>query len=379
MNSRTSNISKRIMIGAVAGGLLLAGPAAMAQSKQLILQTQPEPTVIELQGNMQIDGDGNINVTPVDPEACTATGTCEGVEVAINSFTINSQASSVTVAQGENLTFRWQTRGAWACDGSGLSGWTGNGKSANNSGGISVSTNSITPGNYVASLNCYNGSVEAASPSTVAIEVTDDEPPPPTTPEGCEDRTLPSTWARKTTGSNSCSYQYQGSHGLITTHDCRHFNQVWPFDFDQQESLQRVLGVGTTNNGRAYIALEFNSGNLDPSASKKFTVGQPQSSNLDNGPKLYSISRCPGDFNAAEILDEMGPGCIKSSLISSFSWGGTDSWSNSNVCALEPNTRYYFNIIYTNSPVGTDPSQIVPWPDCASGAGCGTRYSADNY
>lgn len=376
MNTSTSNTLRAMSFGVLACGAVISTCAGAQTTKQLILQTQPQPTVIELQGNMQIDSSGNINVTPVDPEACTATGDCEGVDVAISSFTVNGQASSVSVAQGENLMIRWESQGAWACDGAGLAGWTGTGKAPVNTVGQVISTGSLTPNNYTVELTCYNGSVIAANTPSVNIEITDDEPPVPT---ACQDRTLPSTWARKTTGSNSCSYGYQASHGLIPDHDCRHFNQVWPFDFDEQQTLQRVLGIGTTNGGRAYVALEFNSGNLDPAAVKKFTVGVPQSSNLDNRQKMFSFSRCPGDFNEAEIQSEMGPGCIVSSWLSSPQWGGTASFNDPNVCALEPNTTYYFNVIYTSDPVGTDPSQITPHPDCATGAGCGTRYSADNY
>lgn len=379
MNNSTSYILKALAFGALACGVAFA-PAADAQTtKQLILHSPPgDPTVIELQGNMQFDDQGNIKVTPVDPEACTATGDCEGVAVAISSFTVNGAASNVSVAQGESLRFRWQTQGAWACDGSGMVGWNETGKNPVNSVGQVISTSSLGPGNYTAELACYNGTVFAENTRSVNIEITDEQVSPPPVPAECTSRTMPSTWVRKTTGGNSCSYGYQAQHGLKKDHDCRYFNKVWPFDFDQQTSLQRVLGVGTTNSGRAYIALEFNSGNVPADAQKKITVGIPQSSNLDNRNKILSVSKCPGDFNADEINVEMGPGCIINSWLNSFTWGGSSARSDANRCALEPNQTYYFNIIYTGDPVGTDPSQITPHPDCSTGAGCGTRFSADN-
>lgn len=377
-----------LFAGLLAGAALISSQA-VAQ-KQLILQTQPDPTVIELQGNLQIDGDGDIRVTPVDPEACTATGSCEDVEVHVSSFTVNSQASAVSVSQGQNLTFRWSTRGAWACDGTGLSGWTGTGKTSSDLSGLTVSTSNVPVGTYQVSLSCYNGSVLASTTPSVAVEVkeADSGPPDPEpVPQICDSRQkLPTNWNRLTTGSNSCSYRYAGmaggGSGPHTDHDCREFNKVWPANWDNMDNSQRVLGTPARNNGRHYMALGFNSGDiptaLPPSGLHNygsFSLAPPQTSGLDNRPKLISISRCPGDFDKAAIDIDMGSGCIVREVgFKGPKWGGPHYRTQNGVCALQPNTDYYLNIIYTLSPVGTPPAQIEPDSECATGSGCGTRW-----
>lgn len=351
--------------------------ALSAQDKQLILQTDPEPTVIDLTGSLQIDSDGSINATPVDPEACTATGTCEGVAVDITSFSANSQESSVSVSQGTALEFRWASRGAWACDGGGLTGWTGTGKLPTNTAGESVATGTLNPGNYTATLACYNGTIQADPQQSIAIEVVEDSNPPP---EGCENRTLPSDWVRLTDGGNSCSYKYgTAGHGLDTADDCRFFgktdghNGVWPWPWPEQTSFQKVLGVPSDNNGKYYIALEFNSGSIPSGTTRTINVNLPQTSSLENERKLISISQCPGDFNKSAIDTEMGAGCIMASFTSGIQWGGADKASDMFVCGLESNTRYYFNVIFTSSTLGTSPANMQP--NCTNTAGCGSRFT----
>lgn len=371
---RHSASTRCIAAGAVA---LLCSASLLAQDKQLILQTTPDPTVIDLTGSLQFDANGDIVVTPTDPTACTATGTCEDVTVQIDSFTANNEPTSVSVGQGTGLTFRWTTRGAYACDGTGLNGWTSVGKLPSNTGGEIVPTSSLNPGNYTAGLSCYNGSVIADPSEFIDIEIVEDSDPPPV---GCEGRTLPSDWSRMTNGSNNCSYKFGVTgNGLDPNDDCRWFGKtsthggVYPWPWDQQTSFQKVVGVPSSNNGKHYIALEFNSGNTLATEDRFMNVNLPQTSNLQNTQKLLSISRCPGDFNRQEINAEMGPGCVYQTFTNNFAWGGSNFENDPTTCALEPNTRYYFNIIFSDSSPGTAPENIQP--NCTNLAGCGSRFT----
>lgn len=381
MKSNIVHTCRRWGLRALVPGVVaaLCATPLLAQDKQLILQTQPDPTVIDLTGSMQIDGNGNISVTPVDLEACTATGSCEGVDVSISSFTANGQGSALSVPQGQSISFRWTTRGAWACDGGGLTGWSEVGKLPSNSTGESVATGTLNPGNYTATLSCYNGSVIADPSRSVDIEIVEDDNPPPPPPQGCENRTMPSDWNRMTSGSNNCSYRFGiTGNGLDDNDDCRWFGKdgthsgVWPWPWDEQVSFQKVLGVPSSNNGKHYIALEFNSGTA-PDGEKTINVNVPQSSNLENAQKLISISTCPGDFNKQAIDSEMGPGCLLQSFTTALDWGGAEYISDPFSCGLQPNTRYYFNVIFTNSPPGTAPSDIEP--NCTNFEGCGSRFT----
>jgi hypothetical protein len=79
---------------------------------------------------------------------------------------------------------------------------------------------------------------------------------------------------------------------------------------------------------------------------------------------MMTISRCFGDFNKVALEAEMGEGCIneirdgqRSDLLP---WGGPDQRESWFICELEENTRYDLNLVFTNSPIGTSPSNIQP-------------------
>lgn len=345
-----------------------------AEPKSLILQTEPEPTVIELIGNVGISpSTGDITAVPADPEACSGTGSvsCDDVEVETSSLSV----SPSSVAQGDNVRFSWSSRGAWACESTGFGDWANAARDPFGSS-VPVSTENLSIGTHSASLTCYNGPVTGLARS-VNIEVLepDEEVEPSPTPESCDGRGMPSTWNRMTTGSNSCRYSTDGSHRLIQTADCRFFSETYPFKFEDLTSNQVALGTPGSNGGRHYIAMEFDSGNLPAGTEGTVDINQPQTSNLENAFKYVSISKCPGDFDVDAIEAEMGPGCIIQTSWDNFRWGGTDAVSNLYRCGLEPNTTYYFNIVHTNSPLGTSGGDIEPNPTCATGAGCGSRYT----
>lgn len=384
--SKLKSTTSILFAGLLAGMALNSSQALAQNNKQLILQTQPEPTVVELEGSVQIDGIGNILVTPADAEICTATGSCEGVEVVVDSFTVNGQDSAVSVNQGQNLNFRWSSRGAWACDGTGLSGWTGANKSASHSSGVNVNTSNVPVGEYEVSLNCYNGSVLASTTPSITIEINEADqggPPDPGVPAMCSSRkSLPSNWNRLTTGSNSCSYRFPvsglpgGNSGVYPDHDCRQFNKVFNRDWIGRDTTQRAIGAPGSNGGRHYVAMGFNSGDVPTSGPySTITFNQPQTSSLKLGFKQVSISRCPGDFDEPAIKADMGAGCIVHTSAGGVVWGGPHYKGESNVCALDPNTDYYLNVIYTNQPIGTPVEDIEPPPQCIGGAGCGSRFT----
>jgi hypothetical protein len=353
-----------------------AATTVAVEPKSLILQTEPEPTVIELIGNVGIaPATGNITAVPADPGACSGTGSvsCDDVEVETSAFSV----TPTPVVQGQNVRFSWSSRGAWACESSGFGGWENSARDPFGNS-VAISTADISIGNHTASLTCYNGPVtgQTRSVSIEVIEPDDEDPTPTPTPAACEGRGMPSTWNRMTTGGNSCHYRTASEgHGVQTSSDCRVFEQVYPFTFDDKTGNQRVLGMPGSNGGRHYIAMEFNSGNTPADAQGILDINQPQSSNLQLTFKYVSISKCPGDFDVAKIEEEMGPGCIIQTSWHNFAWGGSNSISNVNRCGLEPNTTYYLNIVHTNSPLGTFGGDIEPNPTCASGAGCGARFT----
>lgn len=183
-------------------------------------------------------------------------------------------------------------------------------------------------------------------------------------------------WIRKTTGANSCSWSLptQGV-GLNTDADCRFFDEVWPLPWPGSQNTRNLTVFSAS--GREFIAMEFDSGNIAPHHEGRMTQEVPQFAGANSGWKLWSISPCPGDFNAEVIEAEMGPGCVKRdqfSFIDAFNWGGTDATADPLRCAMKPHTRYYLNIVWTDAQAGTPPAQIEPNPTCV-GQRCGGNFT----
>lgn len=192
----------------------------------------------------------------------------------------------------------------------------------------------------------------------------------------CEGRGLPDDWFRRTTGSDSCIHkQAQEGSGLDTDRDCRSIEGVWNHDWPIV-GVTRVLTLGGRNGGKEYVAMAFNSGHIPADLIQQITVAEPQAGGLSPEIKMWSISRCPGDFNKAEIAIEMGEGCYKRDVVpvSDFAWGGSDAIPSSARCGLESHTEYYLNILYTRSEAGTLPDEIEPNPNCIDVA-CGNRLA----
>ena len=194
----------------------------------------------------------------------------------------------------------------------------------------------------------------------------------------CEGRTLPADWMRLTTGPETCRYgdAMSGSYGIwMQDADCRYFEGVYPWPWDEQQNSQRVIGVQPQRNeGRQYIALEFDSAALPPDDSGQLNVNIPQADPLINRRKLMTMSTCPGDFNQEAIEDQMGPGCYRESFTNNFRWGGSDHSDAIGRCGLEPHTTYYLNIIHTNDEMGTPMDELEPNEECLED-GCGFRLT----
>lgn len=261
---------------------------------------------------------------------------CMGApEPAINSFT----RSPSSIESGQSVTFNWSTEHVQSCAAtaaSTLPGWSGGNFSAQ--GPQTVVVNAAA-GNYSAGLICQNASGDTVTAGPLNVTVTTGNG----TPE-CTDRPPPAGLTRANNGRmatgtgtpskpaefcSSCGRQWH----TMFDHNFARGNEAWYY----QES------------GR-YHALEFQTGPLP--AGEKGQIALNESNNfatfhgIKNGRRFMSISKCPGDFHKAKLE----PGCFTASQgVHVFFWEGS---ANESVirCPLEPNTTYYLNIVYTDSP-----------------------------
>ena len=189
----------------------------------------------------------------------------------------------------------------------------------------------------------------------------------------CSEREqLPSDWVRKTTGSNSCIWT---GFSLDGSKDCRFYGETWPQEWPGTTN-SRNLTMGPGNGGKEYVAWEFNSGDISPTRRGQIAMENPQFDNAVSAPKIWTFSKCPGDFNKEIIEEEMGPGCYQPDQFGSLTtvfWGGTAEASDSR-CGLEANQTYYLNVIYTDSDAGTSPGDLEPHPSCDGGR-CGNNLA----
>ena len=288
------------------------------------------------------------------------------------SLTVNGSAASITINQGDSVTVLWSSQNSTSCTALGtFPGWSGT-KLPSATEAFS-DTSQVSSGSYTISLRCSNSGGQSPLTS-VSVAIVDPANPPPS---ACVDRPLLgqgslSNWVRKTTGPNSCVWNV--SAGVVdTTADCRNFGDaagggvvgVWDLPWPAQSATRDLTISG--NGGRQFIAMAFNSGDIAASHQGRMTQEIPQFAGANAGFKLWSISKCPGDYNKALIDAEMGPGCVfreRTNLIQAFEWGGPSFESDELRCALQPNTDYYFNIIWSADQPGTAPEQIIPFEAC---------------
>lgn len=357
----------------LAAAVSLIALNVQADPPKLILETTPAPVEIPLQGNVLIDANtGDVRVTPTDPQACQAPGqSCDDVQVQTQSFSVNNvaavpgQTPTVDVTRGNSAVFRWNSRGAWECEGIGMPGWTGTGKlPINATAGQTVNTSGLAVGQYDTSIVCRNGPV-AASRGPVRVNIVEDNGGGPG-PAQCDapSRQPPPGWTRLTSGNLSC--RYNATTGAFVG-DCSQWTGIWPAPFPAGNGLPERLITGRISPNE-YIAIEFNSAGL--ATNQIMEIRRNASTGIASTPSIVTISTCPGDFDQAAVLQETGCYFKLDFLFQDIELGGSQT---SRACRLQPNQTYFLNIVHTNSPAGTPANEIQS--NCNPGQWCGIVYN----
>jgi len=343
----------------------------VAQTNDLTLKVGGESIVIGIEGEVRIISDGSLEATATDPNACqTPTPTCESVTVEVTSFLpTGEQAPQVSITEGEDFSVEWRALGATTCTPTGAwSKWTARGALPPDSRDASSSQKLVetqagdgSTGPYKLGLTCANGTVQAAESAVITVDVA--EPPPEPEPGSCDGRGPIKGWTRLTTGSLSCELGRSSS-------DCRTWEPtLWTSAFLETNGQSRKLLTNVTA-ARQYVAIEFSTAKMSSTARGKFDI-ESAGATVQREPVLATISQCPGDFTP-----EQETGCygFLSGLIP-YSWRAADG-SNEG-CRLEPNTRYYLNLLATRSKFGTVPDEIEPIGECED-ARCGLLFVPRN-
>lgn len=353
--------------------LVLSGQSALADRPKLILQTTPDPVEIPLQGTVVIDPEtGDLRATPVDPQACQATTQdCGDVNVALQTFSVNNVAAVtgsvpvVELSQGSNAVFRWNSRGAWECEGLGMPGWSASGKPPANTIGQTVSTNNVQVGEYDAAIECRNGPVvSTAGPIRVSVLAGTDPSGP--TQCGAPERQAPSGWTQLTTGNLSCVWR--AGVGFDGSRDCSTWEGIFRQSFPDGGGNPQRFGIGRQSPNE-YLAIKFSTGDFGPTQLADIAHEGP-GSGVTVTPRIATISECSGNFDRDSILAETGCYFVLTQLIDRIRIGGTQT---TRACKLESNKDYYLNIVHSSSPAGTPVGQLQS--NCPQNTFCGVLYA----
>lgn len=329
---------------------------------------------IPLQGELLIEsGTGNVIADITDPTACAPqTQTCTGIVDPVT-FSVSPQPP---VEAGTDLTFSWRSPGAKLCQPAGsLTAWANKGQlepydDLATPTQRTVATTGLGQNDpFTASLTCSNGT--ASEIATLSIQI--NEPTGTVAagePEACLQRRLPSKWTRLTTQSLSCHFVG----GWVTETDCTEFGGgVWgdgaaPFGSGSLRASN--VGVGRAS-AYEYMAFRFSTAGLPDNAVGSVMYEQPEPGLTGKSEVLMTISRCQGDFNRTPVTEDDSPAdsnCYvrASTYGSTLNWRAQNNLLSPNRCILQPDKIYYLNLMFTNSPPGTAPADLVPILVCGS-------------
>ena len=270
--------------------LFMIAASAQAQIK-IVVDNQTIPTE-DIASIVILPNSNLISISTTVGYTVERTGTTPPDAVAISSFS----ASPSTITEGQRTTLSWVTSNASSCTASGgAGGW--------NTTTITLPTGSQlltinNPGTYTFVLTCQDSAGGTAQRSTV-VTVQENS-----TPTQCSTPPLS---------------------GSTTT-----WKNFWLVDFPSPKYDNVFATVPRTG----YLAIEFETGNIidDGKISSVETT-------VTDGVRLGTISQCPGDFDVEAPCK--------------YIWGigGGLLWATngmSNACQLEPNTKYYFNLTFTD-------------------------------
>ena len=354
---------KKLLHCCIALTLLLPFALASAQAdppdERSLLLTVPGSEPLEIPLNpailLQLLPSGNLTATAAEGFVCAdeGNGECADIQVSMTSPDGSFTVSPSSVNQGGNVVFNWTSRGAWTCSGTGLPGsswdsFTG-GPPSGSSGAVSTTNVPARPDEpYVPSVTCCNG--PNCVSRTVQLTVRD----PGQGIEGCEDRAPPSHLTRAT----QCWWPDGATQpGQV---DCTSWTSFFGVPFPTGSGSREVF-----QRPGQYLALEFETGNYVGSRSGRLNTAEAQNGfpgTHQGGDLIWTISRCPGDFNQQAIQADSGSSAcyVKGQATARPLWRSLDfSGPAPQVyCPLEPNTTYYLNLVFTDSPAGTAPDDL---------------------
>ena len=161
----------------------------------------------------------------------------------------------------------------------------------------------------------------------------------------CEER-VPQHMSR----SSICTIFRHNEYGNV---DCYRYDAVYRTSFPGHSQARQLA-----QQRDEYYAFEFSTQGVSPNLYGAWQYIVAQIAPTFNGPYIMTISKCPGDFDREAIEQDMGPDCYIRQSGFRLSVQYSLDPQRPNRCILEEGQTYYLNLVYTNSPAGTNPQEI---------------------
>lgn len=328
--------------------LLISAASADLYAQSITIDDGTDSCTADLLALEIEPGTGDVTVDVASLEDCLGTAF-----PTVNTFTVDG-AQNATINEGTPVEVAWNSTNTSSCESGGtLPSWVQL-DTLTSDGSIQASTSGLPNNDYTLTLSCIGPDDSAQAPDlTVTVENS-------SATNDCATRLPPANLARATSilvsGGDNAS-EYSSVFG-------------GPFPGDGSGAQIAIL------DGQ-YAAMRFTTGNILATAIGQFqsTILQPLPNNTATGGdvnRLWSISKCPGDFRKTVLDSELGPGCVQGGTDqSAFEIGGTDAFNDSGQCALESNTTYFLNLLYTNEAPPTTETEHAALQGACTESKCG--------
>ncbi|WP_147306713.1 MULTISPECIES: hypothetical protein [unclassified Wenzhouxiangella] len=336
-----NTMSRLLTINCTIFCLLVLSFSVSAEDRTITLETADGPIEIPLKASTSLEllATGQLRATAKDDFVCSA---CDDVQVSMapvdgGSFSVSPDP----VSENGDVTFTWNSKGAWNCEGGNLAGTDWQDYAGGPEGSASISVAGLsTEEVHKPSIKCCNGPNCDSVSTTFEVDKEAEAEP---VPEGCSGRTP----AGMNRAVSHCDWDNQGSA------DCQSWKGFFGREFGSTKSTQ----TNFYQRPNEYLALKFNSGDYPLDVYGRFSTETPQYG-VETGELLWTISKCPGDFDAKAIASEMENTCYRTGDASEVMWWQGENVNYSSMCTLKQNSTYYLNILYTDSEAGTAPDKL---------------------
>lgn len=267
----------------------------------------------------------------------------------IEFFEVNGRASAIGVEEGDGLNVAWEARDALVCAAGGdFPGWYG---SRGEEGEENFSTEGLEVGPYTLTLQCTDGAVDTETLSRVVHVQSGDA--------DCSARLPPSGWSAgfelRDENGDGQGERFEG---------IAEWEEIYGAPFPAGRNQRHRMVTGEREYGAIGFDVPEDFAGVVQIAHEEWSEAGEE---VGSGPKVWTVSRCPGDFGAQEHLRCVQQGASTGGI----RWGSEESGAFTVFhCPVEGGKRYYWNVLWGSA----DENGEATW-ECQDRLACGDQLA----